>query len=1310
MNYKNIILAVISIANLVNISYSQIGTALSGERTVDWRFAGTQSFPSVYQNMIDVTKATSYPVLSSNNAATNSTNFAMLLSLRNKNEMTLFYFPQGTYLFSETILLDSNIVIRGDGAFSTIFSFNGADNAFTIRTNVTVLSFDGNPIVSGKEKGSKAITFSNPLNISSVKPFDLIDIYNIDDWPNWTSDPDEHIKIGQTNTFVGLLNNNTVQLKDELRIDYGFDYFSYLTTSFPTKIKIFQNPANDVAIENLSIHDHSSETSGKGENSILIDKARNCRISGVESYNPLSAHISIRQSTNIEITGCDFHHAKSYGGGGRGYGVNIGLHSSNVLVENNTFSYLRHAMILSWGANGNVFGYNFSRDIQNDNPLEFDTQDVAFHGHFPFANLFEGNIVQFVFADGVWGINGPYNTIFRNKIEKEAGLLNIQQNAPNGGVRIDLPDGYTFGIQEFNYLGNILADVHDTFFEQNNQHNDALITGWIYELNAQIGNVSDDYGTNDISYYKLSKPNFLNNTSQIYTWPPIGSLYNQSQSLPTQYLPAAYRWNNPITINGNQKKTLDAPIYQTKFNIEKYESIEGILNINGGKYFINGEDKGESWTGEYNSATTLLIDIEPPQGFTFTKWSDGVTTKSRTVDLKINKSLKGILKKSLTSNNVNALFSTSQRKIARTNDPSVLHMVYESAGSVWYETSYDEGGNWTIMNNGQPLGYGSLPSIACIDNSVGNADAILIAYQAGSSGIIVKCFSRSIGSNNFIFLCDAPGIESHLFSGLDATPVIATKKDPSYASHEFYVVWRGAKYPDMTGQKRLRFYSGILNGGINSSNFLSINSYANGEIQNSTSNSQNPSIASNPDVGTYQLVWQEGSSTILYKSISYDTTQGLTSSISNGNGYDYNYSPSIIATASINYPARVSWVGKRWIEDVFEKSQSEGGHWEYNTIFNDPSSQGSFWIFGDAVSSTNININKNDNGYIVSWTKSNNTSQYTRNSSLGGTILDFKKSGSIIIGKDIQVIPGISFDNMYGLIAETQNSLYQLTKSDKISYLGKNGGYQQIFSGREGIVAFGNAQFYFTLGDIIVNGVQIEFPEVSDSTTVNTKELVNQYLTSNPFVLNDNSDFSFGVLYGFVDSIKSATLLRNSKIEFKVQLIDELSKEVLGEYDNIQFTSSNLYKYNNIGYQVNTNGIGERVVRLKLVVGTNIDAKYGLSSKHNNKSITSLNKQAGKKHITYKGALAIDRFVLEQNYPNPFNPVTTINYAIPKSGNVIFKIYDVLGKEVMTLVNKHQESGRYSVYFDGSNLASGMYIYKLTSGTFSEVKKMMLVK
>ena len=85
-------------------------------------------------------------------------------------------------------------------------------------------------------------------------------------------------------------------------------------------------------------------------------------------------------------------------------------------------------------------------------------------------------------------------------------------------------------------------------------------------------------------------------------------------------------------------------------------------------------------------------------------------------------------------------------------------------------------------------------------------------------------------------------------------------------------------------------------------------------------------------------------------------------------------------------------------------------------------------------------------------------------------------------------------------------------------------------------------------------------------------------------------------------------------------------------------------------------------------------------------------------------------FELSQNYPNPFNPTTNIKFSIPNSGVVTLKVYDVIGREVMTVLNQFQEAGAYNVTFDATKLASGMYVYKLESGSYSKTKKMMLLK
>lgn len=86
------------------------------------------------------------------------------------------------------------------------------------------------------------------------------------------------------------------------------------------------------------------------------------------------------------------------------------------------------------------------------------------------------------------------------------------------------------------------------------------------------------------------------------------------------------------------------------------------------------------------------------------------------------------------------------------------------------------------------------------------------------------------------------------------------------------------------------------------------------------------------------------------------------------------------------------------------------------------------------------------------------------------------------------------------------------------------------------------------------------------------------------------------------------------------------------------------------------------------------------------------------------------RYLLSQNYPNPFNPSTKIQYSISSQQNVTLKVYDVLGKEVATLVNDEKPAGTYEVFFNGSNLSSGVYFYKLQSGSFVETRKLTLLK
>jgi hypothetical protein len=115
---------------------------------------------------------------------------------------------------------------------------------------------------------------------------------------------------------------------------------------------------------------------------------------------------------------------------------------------------------------------------------------------------------------------------------------------------------------------------------------------------------------------------------------------------------------------------------------------------------------------------------------------------------------------------------------------------------------------------------------------------------------------------------------------------------------------------------------------------------------------------------------------------------------------------------------------------------------------------------------------------------------------------------------------------------------------------------------------------------------------------------------------------------------------------------------------------------------------------------TGDDWNFGISKVITITPNTSIVSNAGK----------INGYNLSQNYPNPFNPSTKIDFSLTESGYTVLKVYNMLGKEVATLVKGQMKAGSYTVDFSGNNLSSGVYFYKLESKEFSSVRKMFLVK
>jgi len=192
-------------------------------------------------------------------------------------------------------------------------------------------------------------------------------------------------------------------------------------------------------------------------------------------------------------------------------------HTTDSKVENSIFARLRHAMILASGANGNVYAYNYSTDPRSTTDFPFDNNgDLSLHGHYAYANLFEGNIVQNLIVDDYWGAPGPYNTFFRNR-EESYGIQILDQY------------GYAVKSDQQNLVGNEVTNY--SFFK--GRYVIQTSNNFTYDNNVK-GKINPPGTDNliDSSYYLPSKPYFWDISDN---WPSIGgSNFLNSGSIPAK--------------------------------------------------------------------------------------------------------------------------------------------------------------------------------------------------------------------------------------------------------------------------------------------------------------------------------------------------------------------------------------------------------------------------------------------------------------------------------------------------------------------------------------------------------------------------------------------------------------------------------------------------------------------------------------------------------------------------------------------------------------------------------------------------------
>jgi hypothetical protein len=459
--------------------YAQI---IPADRQVNWSDALMS-----YQVYVPLTEVNVMDYGATGNGTTNDQPAVIIAIAALGGNLGYVYFPPGNYLLNGTVSLPDSAILKGFSSDSSVLQFNFggvSQDCISLAGSSASLFVQ---IDAGYLKGNYWIISDSAFLFNSDDFAEIVqENGNWDDVPaTWAAK-----SVGQI-VQIDHRHNDTIFLMSPLRINYE----SQLN---PRIRKI--DPRVNAGVECLKIKRLDQSTSGAN---IMISLAANCVVRGVESDKSVSAHIDIFQSTRILVEGNYFHHSFLYDGASKhGYGVTLNAHSGECLITNNIFRYLRHAMMVKTGANGNVFSYNYSREVHRSEWFLPDYGgDISLHGHYAYANLFEGNIVQNIQIDHEWGPSGPYNTFFRNRAENYGIIFSAGNPSTSNSQHIIGNDVTYHGI----LLGPYTITGTDHIQHGNN------IDGTIKPPGT---------GTlTDTSYYLSEEPVFWN---VLNSWPSLG--------------------------------------------------------------------------------------------------------------------------------------------------------------------------------------------------------------------------------------------------------------------------------------------------------------------------------------------------------------------------------------------------------------------------------------------------------------------------------------------------------------------------------------------------------------------------------------------------------------------------------------------------------------------------------------------------------------------------------------------------------------------------------------------------------------------
>jgi hypothetical protein len=457
--------------------------------------------------------------------------------------------------------------------------------------------------------------------------------------------------------------------------------------------------------------------------------------------------------------------------------------------------------------------------------------------------------------------------------------------------------------------------------------------------------------------------------------------------------------------------------------------------------------------------------------------------------------------------------------------------------------------------------------------------------------------------------------------------------------------------------------------------------------------------------GKYYLAYQQGTTEIKYFGWGLNTAYSYQESatISTGSGATSALYPSISAN---NGNIIVSWTGNVPSNaNCFIRRRPYGGSWS------------TFQQVGTFVTYTNNNTKwgSTEDAVIGWWDTYAIRTQFVKlTSGVYGTVTTLPSRGLFHIsnGSSFSAMKAVVFDNQYSSVPYIVNAL-----TYNFQTLQKESNNTDLVFGRQAILTLDKTEITYRLEDIKLNGENILFNDFNTSQQIKSIDELNNIMQTQKFNLNKDSKLQFtsgnyAVRTELADSIKKGIC----KFNFSTELVSADKNEPVGVFRNLSITKNTMNDSAKVNYTLDCSNIKEGDYYLRVVIKnqTDINADYNVSDIQYEK--TDGLPKAATQELSFNGTSVIKEYNLFQNYPNPFNPVKMINYQLPNDSKVTLKVYDILGKEITTLVNEYKGAGKYSVEFsagscgNAANLPSGIYFYELRANDFATSKKMILLK